>query len=272
MNTANASPAPPDYSHNRRFNTPFKDNHRNPITGEVRVNSLSESKIPKHRSSAQLNYQHGSLLTSDIQGASPTIPAGRSNPRSPLFISDIEGASAKKQRAISPRNPLSVKDIEGASVPKVRAIKSPRNPLYVADIVTPKRTVGKRKDYDNIDYSDVSSVHVKCPSVDLPRMTLHRKGQLVTEKQMPEPLNYEEMARQGMELVRAIGSGAARILRDARKLKGQARRSSRHVLSTPAKDAAERREATPSKSTADSLGRRKRSRLDRDISAVYARL
>eukprot|EP00826_Nyctotherus_ovalis_P064122 TRINITY_DN9400_c0_g1_i2.p1 TRINITY_DN9400_c0_g1~~TRINITY_DN9400_c0_g1_i2.p1 ORF type:complete len:116 (-),score=16.90 TRINITY_DN9400_c0_g1_i2:224-571(-) len=111
---------------------------------------------------------------------------------------------------------------------------------------------------------------------DSPRTVLHRKGELITEKRLPEPQNYEEIARQGMELVRAIGPRAARILKDARKVskkvKRQVEQSSKHILSTPMKSTREQSEATPSKSTADTMTRKQHSKFNKDISAVYARL
>jgi len=263
LSTVTDKPSPPDYTHNRRFASPFKDNHGNPITGEPRTTNISKEKKTIHENPVDLNYKHGSLLTSDIQGASPKPPLTRLSPRDPLYISDIEGTSTKVTKVNTPRNPLWVIK----SVPK--KIRDTHDNLFVGDIegAVVSKPRKQRQEYNYIDYSDVVYSHDKCYSVDLPRPVIQLEGELVTQKKLPEPRNYKEIAKQGMRLVRAIGSKAAWILREARMLKSR-KKKARSNLITPMKSTKEQPEFSPSKSTADTFTKQRISKFNQDISAV----
>jgi len=219
------SGSPIDYSHNRRYNSPFRDKPRNPITG---IEGPTYICTERNKSKPPLYPNPSSHHTSRDE-------VKRLGLRNSLDNSDIEKSTTSIRRGRStPHNPLDISDIEGATPTTPKRIYKSRNPLYIADIegTSPKKPKEERKSYNTLNYSDVQNSYKRNPSINLPRTVKYIK-EVVKDK--GEVKGYTGIAKNEMKIIRAIGPNAAKILRESKHTKSHRKKLSNSIKRTKTK-------------------------------------
>jgi len=224
------SDSPIDYSRNRRYNSPFRDKPRNPITG---IEGPTHIHTERNKSKPPLYPNPPSHHTSKDE-------VKRLGLRNSLDNSDIERSTTSiRRRRSTPRDPLDISDIEGATTTTPKRIYKARNSLYIADIegTSPKKPKEERKSYNTLDYSDVQNAYKRNPSINLPKTVKYTK-EVVKDK--GEVKGYTSIAKNEMKIIRAIGPKAAKILREAKYTKSHNKKLDNSIKRTKTKCSTER--------------------------------
>ena len=125
-------------------------------------------------------------------------------------------------------------DILGTKSEPAKNVADPKDPLSVIDIegTTPSKQREGRKNYRTQDYSDIPSKKNPSISTSVYKESKKPLAKVNWESDAMETMKkgYKEIVKEEMNVIRAVGPAAARIIREAKQLRGINRNIGRNIL------------------------------------------